>query len=1019
MKYLFCSDLHASNQLQMAQPVNPDGLTDRLDVAIALIEDVYVAADTLGIDDVFFLGDLFDRKNVDLITMKYVLGKLAEMAAKYSRITFHILPGNHDAFDSAGWHYSVDIARLLWRPNIQVMRDTTPLITGGGGIPVHFYPLPYANRETTMKRLTAIRPDGRVNILLAHHEFIGGKQGKWICDDGIDPKHVKQFDAVFSGHFHEPQTVGDNVVYIGSMLPLIFGDSDKRGYVIVKVDRNGTVDFEHYQMDNSPVFLDVDLDLSKPDIKLGDYKHRGAYTRVKVRGDKDQIRQMDKAGLEHELKEHGVTSFKMDIEAKEKQQQRIEIKAGMTATDLIRSYVNDTGVVEGSGLDPERLIKIGIKCFEGGLATRDTKAGTKVAERAREVRFDAITIKGFASFGGGDNVLEFGKHDLVLISGENRDSTGSDSNGAGKSNLFKSLTWCLWGQTVDGMGVDVVNRDPSITSAKVVLEFSLDKTKYKVERFRGKGSGVRLFQLTGKKWDDISGSSITDTQGKLNNLLGMDMLTFRNTVLYGQNDQSKFTDFTTSDADRKAVLKAALRLDDYDYAQDYAKSERNKVRSEIMEPLTNKVQQIEIQMDGVDITGLEEKVNNFESNRAARIQVVRDDIDRIKASTPDRNSNIKALDLCEEQIKKITALKPKRDEFEEQAQKWDDEMAEWGGKVARLQSSISAHKSSITDIEEQITRVTERDECPECGAKSDGTQTKAFIKRLRGKVAKLKKDIEDMEAELTEAKAKARTCISNRDKAKADKQEIQDQLDDLPRLEQELGGIRQALDRIKQDEQRIQDKLLDIKKIEAETNEFSDMLEGARSKVAKLTRQKHKAGAMLVDAESEADHYDFWFKGFGNQGLPSYILDVVMPTINTVANRYLSILSDGTIMVDMDTQSQLKSGEKRDKIDITHTVDGVTGVVPSGGQQKRISLSIGLALMDVLAGREFTRFNIMLLDEVLDGLDRVGKSRVLDLLNQIKGQRETIYVVSHDPDIVELFDHSVTVVKAGGHSTIK
>jgi len=1019
MKFILCSDLHASNQLQMAQPINPDGLTDRLDVAVSLLEDMYVVADTLGVENIFFLGDLFDRKNVDLVTMKYVLGKLAEMSAKYAHIIFHILPGNHDAFDSAGWHYSVDILKLLWRPNLRVMRDSVPYITGGGGIPVHIYPLPYSSPEKTVQRLTSMKPEGRVNILLAHHSIIGGKIGKWICDDGIDPKYLKQWDAVFSGHFHEPQTIGDNVVYVGSMLPLIFGDSAKRGYMTVDVDKNGVIDFEHYQMDNSPLFLDVELDLGNPAMNLGDYKHRGAYTRVKVVGDKDQIRQMDKDGLTQELREHGVMAHKLDVETKEQDQNRIEIKSGMTASDLVRSYVEDTGVVKGTGMDPVRLIRVGTKCFEGGIASRDTKAGMKVSERARAVRFDTINIKGFASFGSGDNVLQFGKHDLVLISGENRDSTGSDSNGAGKSNLFKALTWCLWGQTVDGMGSNVVNRDPAITSAKVALEFSLDKTKYKVTRFMGKGTKLTLSQGDGKKWDDISGGSIKDTQGRINNLLGMDMLTFRNTVLYGQGDHSKFTDHNTSDADRKAVLKSALRLDDYDYAQEFAKQERNRVQADIINPLANKIQLLQVRMGEVDTDTLKRKVDNFESNRQERIQVIRGDIERIKARTPDRKSNMEALESCEGQIDKITGQKGKRDEFKVEAQKWDDEFADWGGKVARLTSSISISKHAIVDVEEQIKRVSERDECPECGSPSDGTHTKKFIKGLKGKVQEHQKRIEEMEAEATEAKKSARASLEKRDKARESQQKIQDMLDDLPRLERELSGIKQALDRIKQDEKLVEGKVRDIRAVEAETNEFTDMLAAAKSKLAKLTRQQHKAGALMVDAESEAEHYDFWVKGFGNQGLPSYILDVVMPTVNSLSNKYLSILSDGSILVEMSTQSELKSGDKRDKISIEYNVDGVADVIPSGGQLRRISLSIGLALMDILAGREFTSFNIMLLDEVLDGLDRVGKSRVLDLLGQIKGMRETIYVVSHDPDIVELFDHSLTVVKSGGHSMIK
>ncbi len=154
--------------------------------------------------------------------------------------------------------------------------------------------------------------------------------------------------------------------------------------------------------------------------------------------------------------------------------------------------------------------------------------------------------------------------------------------------------------------------------------------------------------------------------------------------------------------------------------------------------------------------------------------------------------------------------------------------------------------------------------------------------------------------------------------------------------------------------------------------------------------------------------------------MPSYVLDGVMKHITDRANYYLDILSDGDIIIEFKTQRELKSskGDFRDEIDIRWTVEGIEGYSPSGGQQRKIEIATDLALMDLAEAHEGTKPSLFIADEILDGLDSEGVDRVLLLLQKLRSRRETIFVISHQPSMGEIFEKSFHVVKDEGISTL-
>jgi DNA repair exonuclease SbcCD ATPase subunit len=209
------------------------------------------------------------------------------------------------------------------------------------------------------------------------------------------------------------------------------------------------------------------------------------------------------------------------------------------------------------------------------------------------------------------------------------------------------------------------------------------------------------------------------------------------------------------------------------------------------------------------------------------------------------------------------------------------------------------------------------------------------------------------------------------------------------------------------------------KRLKSESNPFRTQIKERRERATKLREDIDGKRAEAEAAQRESDLNAFWVEGFGPGGLPSYLLDSVVPVVAERANRYLEILSDGDLRIQLDTLTTLKGGAVRDKLSVIPTIEGQEGVAPSGGQLKKMTLACDLALMDLLASREGAAVDLLLLDEVLDGLDAAGRARVMDLLEVLRAQRSTIIVISHDPEIVEKFGKAVTVVKSGGAATVK
>jgi DNA repair exonuclease SbcCD ATPase subunit len=134
----------------------------------------------------------------------------------------------------------------------------------------------------------------------------------------------------------------------------------------------------------------------------------------------------------------------------------------------------------------------------------------------------------------------------------------------------------------------------------------------------------------------------------------------------------------------------------------------------------------------------------------------------------------------------------------------------------------------------------------------------------------------------------------------------------------------------------------------------------------KLEEERNQLQTELVRVSTELDYISFWVNGFSPKGLPSFILDSVMPELNMVISENLKQLSS-EMNLRFQTQSTLKSSkELRDKIniDFTSPQGAFSFKGTSSGEKRRIQVASVFGLRHIRSINQ-SDHNLFIIDEAL------------------------------------------------------
>lgn len=628
------------------------------------------------------------------------------------------------------------------------------------------------------------------------------------------------------------------------------------------------------------------------------------------------------------------------------------------------------------------------------------------------MRILGIDAKDFCSFPG--LVLDLHEQGLVWIGGENKDSDAADSNGSGKSNIFKAIGWGLFGEAIDGHDGDEVIRD-GCKMSKVCLHMEDHSGTWTVKRERRKAQPrLVLVKPDGEDWQ----GSRKETQAKINEMIGMDFHAFRNTVLYGQGERKRFTDPAVKDSERKVMLHNILRTSILKACHKLASDKNLKVKKQQAE-LESEIGTLKARVGEHDLEGLKRKRDDFnDRKRSQALRLAGEARDYVSKAKACQGQASEAEQLRQQADQRAAAVDIPLLQAELKALESDSEAAFDAGVEA--QRCIDKFQSLLIHIEERLA-LLEGDKCSQCSAPLSKGAPAKLIKDLAQEAAQHRAYIESKRHELkriTRVSATARTAVLDK---RREITEASDEMDETRDLRHRADKLMAESNRAREYAELARSKASEAAEARDAENPHTAAYDAAKAKVDKYRKAIAEKQSELKTLAEKRSLLEFWVRGFSDHGLPSFILDSVMPYITERSNHYLEILSDGDISMEFSTQRELKSskGEMRDEIDISWFIEGKQGYPPSGGQLKKMEIATDLALMDLVATREGAHINMLMLDEVLDGLDKEGRTRVVRLLHELRKARGTILVVSHDSDVADAFEKAIMVVMEGGESVLK
>jgi DNA repair exonuclease SbcCD ATPase subunit len=581
-----------------------------------------------------------------------------------------------------------------------------------------------------------------------------------------------------------------------------------------------------------------------------------------------------------------------------------------------------------------------------------------------------ITIKNFLSFG--DVHCQLPPSGLVLVTGWDEDL--GRSNGAGKSTLFHALSWCIYGELPKDIKVEELIRRGE-KSCSVTVIFAIDSVQYTVTRKR---PSSLEFTIGNEKQK----GNPKYLQALIEQTIGLSYKQFLITSYFPQKgDSSRF--IKQNDSMAKDFLSTILSFNKTEQAY-------KKLHLELKELETK------VAAKAAELSTTEASIERFSLVADMSIPPM-----------PSREEVGQAKKAIEE-VEFFIANPPDTSTV-------DAEIARVQAAVEKVRAakySVSSWESSIAEKQRRIDHLNQGEAhyltWPSC------------------------------EAELLESSGKL---------VHFDEQAAEDvKARKIAHIEEEIADIRQKLEKVLplvDKETALQDKLSELSSKRMQARHDYDMAVQKRSHLAsqmasfkqaviasqQAKQQKDKIAVQLLELQTAATVKAAELALMSEEvmilaaaksvmsptGAIAYSLDSVMIELNNEVGQYLDVFSHNTMTY------KLTSGE--DKAKVTHTITKSDADVSvgslSGGEERGLILSVDLGLSEVIASRSGVNLpSVLMLDECFEGLDYIGKERVIDALREVSKDR-CIIVIDHSTEFNALFDKSIKVLKKNDVSRLE
>lgn len=238
-------------------------------------------------------------------------------------------------------------------------------------------------------------------------------------------------------------------------------------------------------------------------------------------------------------------------------------------------------------------------------------------------------------------------------------------------------------------------------------------------------------------------------------------------------------------------------------------------------------------------------------------------------------------------------------------------------------------------------------------------------------------------------------------------------------IESTIREVEKSIEAVDIKKQQLTEKIKDAE--EALTkNPFVSLIQTKTEEEARLSKEIVGYASQQLQVKEQIEQHLFFEKAFSRNGIPSLLMDNILPVLNEQANHYSSILSGGTLNIEFSNQTALKKGDIKEKFEVrvSNKLGASSYDGDSSGEKRRIDLCVLFALQKTAILRSRTMFNVLFIDEIFDTLDSSGVENVISMLEDEVRTFPSLFVISHNPDLADFFEKTLTIQKINGFSSV-
>ena len=593
--------------------------------------------------------------------------------------------------------------------------------------------------------------------------------------------------------------------------------------------------------------------------------------------------------------------------------------------------------------------------------------------------FNNLKIKNFLSVGDNEININF-QNGINLLTGINKDN--NTRNGVGKSSIIESVYWCLFGSTIRDIKNDKIIHNQQKKGCEVTLKFdviSVDSIKNSYQIIRSLGpSKIQVL----KNDIDITLSTIPANDEFIQKLIGATPEVFNNAVIMTANNTLPF--MAQKKIEKRKFIEGILNLNIFTEMLLKARSDFNDTKKQ-NDILSNNFlnQQKNLDIFESQIVKNKQKKKDKIDNINLTIQKIKDDIiltEKINVSLDDILVKIKENDT-------------KLSKLETGLIKLDEDILEYSKKQIEYKTYIQNEKNKLKEFDKK------KDFCPTCNRK--------FENLIEDNHKCLKEDclliIEKNEMLLTDINDKIN--VKNTKKQEI-KQFIFGIKDKNKKLQQEKSSVELKNQKINNFKDKIKEYESQIEELINEKDETDDQIGVIKKEICKIEKDLEKVKKEL----SVLEEIKFVLS---EEGVKTHIIKKLLTLFNQKINFYLK---------SMDAPCTCEFDEMFEEKIINVYGNECSYFNFSGGERKRIDISVLFAFQDILRLYSGTSFSLSIYDELFDSaIDESGIEKIMNILKKrVEDYNECIYIVSHNKSSIKSnFDNILEIEKYKGETSLK